>query len=274
MTSTTSTVDDPLPPTDNSVDFEAMRADLSRRSINASATKKACTVELGVLTSFTILGQLLRTATQFEKPSSRLQTSIYSSDGDIKGTITTSNPSNQSNSIDLLGGSGSTIASLSSHNKSSKKRQRDEESYSDEDERRIDQTLKAFEASVENAIVNEAKRILINLVSMKTEGTKCVQSYGLFHRRLRPTDPEKRLLLAVSFNAGVAIKLSVLKRVLGKSFTDGLLTTNEDVDGIGKITLPMTKEAEASYFFGNKPILLVTGVLPPPPTGSASEEGV
>jgi len=270
MTSKTSTVDDPLPPTNNSVDFDAIGADLSRRSINASATKKACTIELGVLTSFTILSQLLRTATQFEKSSSRLQTVVYSADGELKGTITTSTPSNQSASSDLLG--GSSVASLSSHGKGSKKRPRDEEPYSDEDERRIGQTLKAFESSVDSTIVQEARRILINLISMKSDGTKCVQSYGLFHRRLRPNDPEKRLLLAVSFNAGVAIKLSVLKRVLGKSFTDGLLTTNDDVDGIGNITLPMTKEAEASYFFGNKPVLLMAGVLPPSPNGSASEE--
>ena len=89
---------------------------------------------------------------------------------------------------------------------------------------------------------------------------KVVQSFGLFQKKLASTDPRPRIVVALRLNAGVPIKLSILKRCMSSCWADGALTTSDAVSGVDSVQLPLTEEGELSKSLGNAPILLVTSV--------------
>jgi hypothetical protein len=89
---------------------------------------------------------------------------------------------------------------------------------------------------------------------------KAVQSFGLFQKKLTPSDPRPRLVLALRLNAGVPIDCKVLKSCLGSCWTDGAITISDSVSGVDSVQLPLTPEGEASREHGNMPILIVTSV--------------
>jgi hypothetical protein len=68
------------------------------------------------------------------------------------------------------------------------------------------------------------------------------------------------VVVAVRLNAGIELKVGLLKSCLGACWQDGLLTTLPTLQGIGKLELPLSEEASAAAFFGNMSLLLVTSV--------------
>jgi hypothetical protein len=68
------------------------------------------------------------------------------------------------------------------------------------------------------------------------------------------------VVVAARLNAGIEMKVQLLKSCLGACWEDGLITTLPTLHGIGKLELPLSEEASAAALFGNAAILLVTSV--------------
>ena len=103
-------------------------------------------------------------------------------------------------------------------------------------------------------------RIVLNLRG--PNGEIVVQSYALLSKKLGADDSRARMVIAVRLNAGIELKVELLKTCLGACWNDGLLTTLPTLQGIGKVELPLSEEAAAAAFFGNMSLLLVTSVRP------------
>lgn len=103
-------------------------------------------------------------------------------------------------------------------------------------------------------------RIVLNLRG--PNGEIVVQSYALLSKKLGADDSRARVVIAVRLNAGIELKVELLKTCLGACWNDGLLTTLPTLQGIGKVELPLSEEAAAAAFFGNMSLLLVTSVRP------------
>lgn len=89
-------------------------------------------------------------------------------------------------------------------------------------------------------------------------GEVVVQSTALLAKKLAPDDAHQRVVVAARLNAGIAMRVSVLRDCLGACWADGLLTTQSTLHGIGDLELPLSEEARAALRFGNATILLVT----------------
>mgnify|MGYP001212710127 CR=1 FL=1 len=103
-------------------------------------------------------------------------------------------------------------------------------------------------------------RLVLNLRG--PNGEIVVQSYALLSKKLGADDSRARVVIAVRLNAGIELKVELLKACLGACWNDGLLTTLPTLQGIGKVELPLSEEAAAAAFFGNMSLLLVTSVRP------------
>lgn len=103
-------------------------------------------------------------------------------------------------------------------------------------------------------------RLVLNLRG--PNGEIVVQSYALLSKKLGADDSRARMVIAVRLNAGIELKVELLKTCLGACWNDGLLTTLPTLQGIGKVELPLSEEAAAAASFGNMSLLLVTSVRP------------
>lgn len=104
------------------------------------------------------------------------------------------------------------------------------------------------------------ERSVARLVGPTGPDERAVQSFGVYQRKLAESDPRPRIVLAMRLNAGVAVRLSELKSCLGPCWQDGAITTADSVFGVESLELPLTPEGQASRYFGNLPVLLVTSV--------------
>ena len=113
-----------------------------------------------------------------------------------------------------------------------------------------------------SAELDVAQQILTRLVQdlRGPNGEIVVQSYALLSKKLGVDDNRPRVVVAARLNAGIELKVQLLKRCLGACWSDGLLTTLPTLQGIGKLELPLSQEAKAAAFFGNLSLLLVTSV--------------
>tara|TARA_B100000963_G_scaffold360848_1_gene393450 strand:- start:710 stop:1462 length:753 start_codon:yes stop_codon:yes gene_type:complete len=109
-----------------------------------------------------------------------------------------------------------------------------------------------------------AQQVLTKLVLelRGPNGEIVVQSYALLSKKLGVDDERARVVVAARLNAGIELKVELLKSCLGACWKDGLLTTLPTLQGIGKLELPLSEEASAAAFFGNMSLLLVTSVPP------------
>lgn len=107
-----------------------------------------------------------------------------------------------------------------------------------------------------------AQQVLTKLVLnlRGPNGEIVVQSYALLSKKLGVDDERARVVVAARLNAGIELKVDLLKSCLGACWKDGLLTTLPTLQGIGKLELPLSEEASAAAFFGNMSLLLVTSV--------------
>jgi len=231
-----------------SVDFDALADELrTRLSLSVESSKKACVVQIGQVISFSVLERILNIVGQIG--GRKLSTAIYSSLDSIELTITLTRADSQTDLIP---------------NEKSKKRHFDDDNThnDDIDSDKIDGTLKKFNDSVTGELLLSTRTILEKVLLLRGSGReRIVQSFGLFHRKLRASDSEKRLLVAFSINAGMTCRVSALKRCMAESWQDGIATTSEDVDGVGKVVLPLTAEGTTSASFGNLPIIVIAAVV-------------
>ena len=109
-----------------------------------------------------------------------------------------------------------------------------------------------------------AQRVLTRFVRdlRGPNGEIVVQSYAILSKKLGVTDARPRVVVAARLNAGIELKVELLKSCLGGCWEDGLLTTLPTLQGIGKLELPLSDEAATAALFGNVSILLVTSVPP------------
>jgi len=107
-----------------------------------------------------------------------------------------------------------------------------------------------------------AQRVLTKLVRdlRGPNGEIVVQSYAILSKKLGVADSQPRVVVAARLNAGIELKVELLKSCLGACWADGLITTQPTLHGIGKLELPLSEEASAAAFFGNASVLLVTSV--------------
>lgn len=118
-------------------------------------------------------------------------------------------------------------------------------------------TLPSDELAVAQQVLT---KLVLNLRG--PNGEIVVQSYALLSKKLGVGDERARVVVAVRLNAGIELKVGLLKSCLGACWQDGLLTTLPTLQGIGKLELPLSEEASAAAFFGNMSLLLVTSVPP------------
>lgn len=113
---------------------------------------------------------------------------------------------------------------------------------------------------LQSAELDMAQRAITRLANelRGPAGEVVVQSTALLAKRLAPDDAHQRVVVAARLNAGIAMRVGVLRDCLGAFWTDGLLTTQPTLHGIGDIELPLSEEARAALRFGNAAILLVT----------------
>ena len=107
-----------------------------------------------------------------------------------------------------------------------------------------------------------AQKVLTKLVKdlRGPGGEIVVQSSAILSKKLGVSDSRPRVVVAARLNAGVEISVSLLKSCMAECWNDGVLTTLSTLHGIGHVELPLSEEAQASAFFGNATILLVTSV--------------
>lgn len=118
-------------------------------------------------------------------------------------------------------------------------------------------TLPGDELAVAQQVLT---KLVLNLRG--PNGEIVVQSYALLSKKLGVDDERARVVVAARLNAGIELKVELLKSCLGVCWKDGLLTTLPTLQGIGKLELPLSEEASAAAFFGNMSLLLVTSVPP------------
>ena len=139
----------------------------------------------------------------------------------------------------------------------------------DDVQAKVDELVKkvnkaALKDSINDSEMQIAKKVLQKCTALLLGPSgvheKAVQSFGLFQKKLAPSDPRPRLVIALRLNAGVPIDCRVLKSCLGNCWTDGAITVSDAVSGVDSVQLPLTPEGEASREHGNLPILIVTSV--------------
>lgn len=146
-----------------------------------------------------------------------------------------------------------------------KRRRSDPDEHAKHNSRSLADARARLEKSVPELQSDEldvAQRAITKLVNelRGPSGEVVVQSTAMLARKLAPDDTHQRVVIAARLNAGIAMRVDALRGCLGACWADGLLTTQSTLQGIGKLELPLSKEAQAASLFGNATILLVTSV--------------
>jgi hypothetical protein len=89
------------------------------------------------------------------------------------------------------------------------------------------------------------------------------QSFGLFYRKLSPSDTKPRVVLAFRLHAGTPVRVHDLRSCLQTTWSDGAITIEDTLHSVDSVALPLTSEGQLSLEHGNRPILIVTSVSPP-----------
>lgn len=140
----------------------------------------------------------------------------------------------------------------------------------DEHKAHTDREIAAARARLEKSVpelesdeLDVAQRAITRLANelRGPSGEVVVQSTALLAKKLAPDDARQRVVIAARLNAGIAMRINVLRACLGDCWADGLLTTQPTLHGVGKLELPLSEEAQAAALFGNATILLVTSVV-------------
>jgi len=118
--------------------------------------------------------------------------------------------------------------------------------------------------SIEN--VNRVHSILVRLHRdlRGSQGEPVVQNVGVQMRKLSPSDESARVVVFARLHSGIAIPVARLRSVLGEAWTDGVLSIESSVMGVGDGELALTPEAKASRDLGNLPLLMVFSLVPSP----------
>lgn len=146
----------------------------------------------------------------------------------------------------------------------SKKRRRNSNPAEEEADRVAKARARLAEAvpTLSSSELDVAQKVVTKLVCdlRGPNGEIVVQSYAILAKKLGVADTSQRVVIAARLNAGIEMKVQLLKSCLGACWEDGLLTTLPTCQGIGKLELPLSEEAAAAALFGNAAILLVTSV--------------
>jgi len=86
------------------------------------------------------------------------------------------------------------------------------------------------------------------------------QSFGLFYRKLAPSDTKPRIIIAFRLHAGTPVRVHDLRSCLQATWNDGAITAEDTLHAVDSVSLPLTSEGSLSLQHGNKPILVVTSV--------------
>ena len=123
---------------------------------------------------------------------------------------------------------------------------------------RLAQSVPALPSSELDVAQKVVTKLVCNLRG--PNGEIVVQSYAILAKKLGVADTCQRVVVAARLNAGIEMKVQLLKSCLGVCWADGLITTLPTLHGIGKLELPLSDEASAAARYGNAAVLLVTSV--------------
>jgi hypothetical protein len=123
---------------------------------------------------------------------------------------------------------------------------------------RLAQSVPALASSDLDVAQKVVTKLVCNLRG--PSGEIVVQSYAILAKKLGVADTCQRVVVAARLNAGIEMKVQLLKSCLGSCWEDGLITTLPTLHGIGKLELPLSDEAATAALHGNVAMLLVTCV--------------
>ena len=130
----------------------------------------------------------------------------------------------------------------------------------------VDKLKKAAGDSVSKQEIEAAQSVCEStvclLLSVDEGGERAVQSFGTFYKKLAPTDSKPRIVLGFRIHAGLPFKLGDLKSCLAGCWSDGAITTEDTLNSVDSMNLPLTPEGILSREHGNRPLLIVTSVNP------------
>ena len=148
-----------------------------------------------------------------------------------------------------------------------KKRRKEEEEALDALNKKIDETLDRVRATakttnhqqVDEEVLSGAKQVLQSmLLQLKgSAGEEVVESWGL--AAASPTGihvGRPSLIFSMRMSGGVAVPVSVLRRALGASFADGMITSNNAT----KCPLPITEQGAITEREGQASMMLHASV--------------
>jgi hypothetical protein len=135
----------------------------------------------------------------------------------------------------------------------------------------VETVLKPLRSKVDVKQQAEAKVVLVYLLrDLKGPNhERLVQSVVVAHQKLRASDAEPKVIIAVRLASGVPIPLGKLKAALRECWADGALTIEQESSLLSSFDLPLSEEGRLSAEIGHKPLRLVTA-LPRPPAAAAT----
>ena len=106
--------------------------------------------------------------------------------------------------------------------------------------------------------VDSAELLLRSAGRLKgVSGERALQSFSAAFRKLG--SQAHALIVAVSFNSGVCIRLTSLKRACGRAWNDGQLAIGK-LNNFDDVKPPLSEEGQAALLFGNHPLMLLTSM--------------
>jgi hypothetical protein len=141
----------------------------------------------------------------------------------------------------------------------------------------VDRVLKGVASRVGSAESDKAREVTVRMLrDLKgTHQERLVQSVVIEHRKLRPSDPGPKVIIAARLASGVPIPIGKLKAALGDCWADGAVSTDSSSELFSSLALPMSEEGILAERLGHASLRLVTA-LPDDPeraVAHASEAG-
>ncbi len=93
-----------------------------------------------------------------------------------------------------------------------------------------------------------------------SNGEQMVQTFSMLSRKLKSADSEHCLVIAIRINSGLPVSITMLKRIMGNCWKDGIVTIEKETEQVSLKDLPLSEEGEVADSLGNSPLLLVTHV--------------
>lgn len=128
-------------------------------------------------------------------------------------------------------------------------------------ERAVEKLKASSKGQLPKSELETAQQVLTRLALLRSaDGEAVVGAYGLFLKRLKPSDDRDHVVIAFRMHAGVSVSVHRLASAMGATWADGAVGTKETVLGIDASSLPLNAEGNAAVSLGNAHPIVVTAV--------------